>query len=50
LQTKGKGFSGRFSVPGMKSKKKKVRRQSLTKQFDEVSTLWNALLQDTLND
>ena len=36
FQTKGKGLGGRFTVKGVKPKKKKVRRNSLTKKFDEV--------------
>lgn len=34
IQTKGKGASGRFTVPGLKVKKKK-RKNALTKKFDE---------------
>merc|ERR1712223_2028077 len=33
-QTKGKGASGRFTVPGLKGKKKK-RKNALTKKWDE---------------
>merc|ERR550517_968415 len=34
VQTRGKGASGRFTVPGMKAKKKK-RTNKLTKKWDE---------------
>ena len=34
IQTKGKGASGRFTVPGLKVKKKK-RKEKLTKKWDE---------------
>lgn len=34
VQTKGKGAAGRFTVPGMKAKKKKAANR-LTKKFDE---------------
>lgn len=34
IQTKGKGFSGRFTVKGLKPKKKKVKKEKLEK-FDE---------------
>jgi len=34
IQTKGKGVSGRFTVPGLKMKKKK-RKNNLTKKWDE---------------
>lgn len=34
IQTRGKGASGRFTVPGMKAKKKK-RTNKLTKKWDE---------------
>jgi len=34
IQTKGKGMSGRFTVPGLKARKKK-RKNNLTKKYDE---------------
>ena len=36
IQTKGKGFRGRFTVPGLKVKKVKRKKAKLTKKFDEV--------------
>ena len=35
VQTKGKGASGRFTVPGLKARKKKSRSNGLTKKYDE---------------
>lgn len=35
IQTKGKGASGRFTVPGLKAKKKKRKAQKLGKKWDE---------------
>ena len=35
IRTKGKGVSGKFTVPGLKVKKKK-RKNKLGKAFDEV--------------
>merc|ERR1712141_172315 len=34
IQTKGKGLNGRFTVPGLKARKKK-RKNALTKKYDE---------------
>ena len=34
IQTKGKGLNGRFTVPGLKVRKKK-RKNALTKKYDE---------------
>merc|ERR1712072_1603371 len=34
IQTKGKGMNGRFTVPGLKAKKKR-KKNALTKKFDE---------------
>ena len=35
IQTKGRGASGRFTVPGLKARKKKARAKRLSKKFDE---------------
>ena len=35
IQTKGKGASGRFTVPGLKAKKKPKNKNKLTKKWDE---------------
>merc|ERR1712226_1589532 len=35
VQTKGKGAAGRFTVPGLKARKKKSRSNGLTKKYDE---------------
>jgi len=35
LQTKGKGAAGRFTVPGLKARKRKSRPKRLSKKFDE---------------
>merc|ERR1712115_471193 len=35
IQTKGRGASGRFTVPGLKARKKKGRAKRLSKKFDE---------------
>jgi len=35
IQTKGKGASGRFTVPGLKARKKKGKAKRLGKKFDE---------------
>jgi len=35
LQTKGKGAAGRFTVPGLKARKKKGKSKKLSKKFDE---------------
>ena len=34
IQTKGRGASGRFTVPGLKARKKKARAKRLSKKFD----------------
>ena len=35
LQTKGKGAAGRFTVPGLKARKRKSKTKRLSKKFDE---------------
>ena len=35
LQTKGKGAAGRFTVPGLKARKRKSGPKRLSKKFDE---------------
>ena len=51
IQTKGKGLNGRFTVPGLKARKKK-RKNALTKKYDEdedfeISTSRNIQIPDT---
>ena len=45
-KTQRKGFNGRFTVPGLKPKKKKKNPQALKswKQFDEVTNFYCYLL------
>ena len=50
IRTKGKGVSGKFTVPGLKVKKKK-RKNKLGKAFDEVGKvkiLYKALVHSSM--
>lgn len=35
VQTKGKGASGRFTLPGLKAKKRRKAKNNLTKKWDK---------------